>query len=166
MIKRIFKIKRRMSKPFRKSVSLIVLLSMLFQLGFPSFAFALTGGPSQPEVQSFEPVSTSDMVDPFSGGFTYNIPLLNVDGYPINISYHSGISMDQEATWVGLGWNINAGVINRNVRGIPDDFEGDTIQRDFHMNDNTTWGLSAGVGLEIFGSDAAAKVTGTLNASL
>ncbi len=47
---------------------------------------------SQPEVQSFEPVGTSDMVDLFSGDFNYNIPLLDVGGYPINISYHSGIS--------------------------------------------------------------------------
>ena len=41
---------------------------------FPYSSFALTGGPSQPEVQSFEPVGTSDMVNVFSGDFVYNIP--------------------------------------------------------------------------------------------
>ena len=41
------------------------------------------------------------MVDLFSGDFNYNIPLMEVGGYPINLSYHSGIGMDQEASWVG-----------------------------------------------------------------
>ncbi|MGP8217332.1 MAG: hypothetical protein ACLQQ4_17320 [Bacteroidia bacterium] len=165
MMRKILKIRKRFGKPVHKSVALIALLSILFQLSFPTFAFALTGGPSQPETQSFEPVSTSDMVDPFSGGFTYNIPLLNVDGYPINISYHSGISMDQEASWVGLGWNINPGCVSRNVRGIPDDFEGDTIQRDFNMKENTTWGVSVGAGLKIFGLPKS-LFSGSLQASL
>ncbi|HTB06439.1 MAG TPA: hypothetical protein VK806_05745 [Bacteroidia bacterium] len=143
-----------MKKPLKKTVALTVVFSMLFQLGAPTCAYALTGGPSQPEVQSFEPVSTSDMVDPFSGGFTYNIPLLNVDGYPINISYHNGITMDQEASWCGLGWNINPGVINRNVRGLPDDFDGDVMEKDFNMKENDTYGVSVGAGFELFGFSA------------
>jgi hypothetical protein len=139
-------------KPAHRVLALTIVFSILFQLGVPTCALALTGGPSQPEVQSFEPVSTSDMVDPFSGGFNYNIPLLNVDGYPINIAYHNGVTMDQEASWVGLGWNINPGVINRNVRGIPDDFDGENIQRDFHVKDNHTYGVTTGVGVEFFGA--------------
>ena len=60
----------------------------------PNYSFALTGGPSQPEVQSFEPVGTSNMVNLFSGDLTYNIPLLDIDGYPVNIAYNGGISTD------------------------------------------------------------------------
>ena len=86
-------------------IARIVLLCMLFQLGLPTYSWALTSGPSQPEVQSFTPIGTSDMVDPFSGDFNYNIPLIDVDGYPVNIAYHAGITPDQEASWVGLGWN-------------------------------------------------------------
>ncbi|PKP22734.1 MAG: hypothetical protein CVU05_02610 [Bacteroidetes bacterium HGW-Bacteroidetes-21] len=115
--------------------------------------FALTGGPSQPEVQSFEPIGTSEMVNLFSGDFVYNIPLVDVGGYPINISYHSGVTMDQEASWVGLGWNINPGAITRNMRGIPDDFNGELIDSEFNMKNNYTFGLnsSAILGDEMLG---------------
>jgi hypothetical protein len=141
-------------------ISMTVLMSMLFQLGYPTAAWALTGGPSQPEVQSFEPVGTSEMVDLFSGDFNYNIPLLDVDGYPINIAYHSGITMDQEASWVGLGWNINPGVVNRNMRGLPDDFKGDEIKKITHIKENITWGITAGatLKLELIGKDLKAKL--------
>ncbi len=54
--------------------------------------------------------------------------------------------MDQEASWVGLGWNINTGEINRQMRGIPDDFKGDPVTTKFNMKDNTTVGFNAGVG--------------------
>jgi len=107
-----------------KAISLTMVIILVGEFFAPLKAYALTGGPSQPEVQSFEPIGTTDMVDAFSGDFTYNIPLLDVDGYPINLSYHSGVGMDQEASWCGLGWNINPGVVNRNIRGIPDDFAG------------------------------------------
>jgi hypothetical protein len=136
---------------FRKALAIKLLLVILFQVGFPTYTFALSGGPSQPEVESFSPVGTSDMVDVFSGDFSYNIPLLDVDGYPINIAYKSGITTDQEASWVGLGWNVNPGVINRNMRGIPDDFKGDQIIHKINMKANQTFGLTVGVGDELFG---------------
>jgi len=126
-------------------------INILFEAIAPTCAWALTGGPSQPEVEAFTPVGTSDMVDPFTGDFSYNIPLLDVDGYPINIAYNSGISMDQEASWVGLGWNINAGVINRGMRGLPDDFNGENVVRELNMKENKTWGVSLGVGIEFAG---------------
>ncbi|NQY10002.1 MAG: hypothetical protein HRT71_10895 [Flavobacteriales bacterium] len=134
-----------------KVIAAYLMLSFVLQIIQPSAAFALTGGPSQPEVQSFEPIGTSEMVNLSSGDFTYNIPLLDVGGYPINISYHSGITMDQEASWVGLGWNINPGVINRNVRTLPDDFNGDKIKREFSIKDNFTVGLTYSPKVEFLG---------------
>lgn len=112
-----------------------------------------SSGPSQPEMQAFTPVNSSNMVDLFSGDFSYNIPLMDVGGYPINIGYKSGISMDEEASWVGLGWNINPGTITRNMRGIPDDFKGntDTIRKTTHVKDNKTVGASIGSNFELFG---------------
>lgn len=132
-------------------ISIAMLICFLNQLLFPITAYALTGGPSQPEVESFEPVGTSEMVDLFSGDFNYNIPLMDVDGYPINIAYHSGVTMDQEASWVGLGWNLNPGVIGRNMRGIPDDFSGDVVDKFQHVKTDYTYGVTLGVGIELFG---------------
>lgn len=110
------------------------------------------GGPDQPEVKGFTPIGTSDMVDPFSGDFSYNIPLMDVDGYPINISYSAGVTMDQEASWVGLGWNLNPGVVNRAMRGIPDDFNGkDEVTKDFSLKRNWTLGGSISADFELFG---------------
>jgi len=80
------------------------------------------GGPTQPEMSSFKSIGVNNMVNLFTGDFSYNIPLLDVGGYPVNIYYQGGIGMEQEASWVGLGWNINPGNISRNMRGVPDDF--------------------------------------------
>jgi hypothetical protein len=126
-------------------------LNFIVEIISPSLVFALTGGPSQPEVQSFEPIGTSEMVDLFSGDFNYNIPLMDVGGYPLNLAYHSGVTMDQEASWVGLGWNINPGAITRNMRGLPDDFNGDMVEKEFNIKPNETYGANAGFSFEAFG---------------
>jgi len=139
------------SKKFTRQIAIILLLSFIFQTVFPTTVYALTGGPSQPEVQSFEPVGTTQMVDAFSGDFNYNIPLLEIDGYPINLAYHSGVTTDQEASWVGLGWNINPGVINRNMRGLPDDFDGDLIEKETEMKPDATTSVNFGSTVEILG---------------
>jgi hypothetical protein len=137
----------------KRRISIFLLVIILNYSLFPYTALALTGGPSQPEVQSFEPAGTSEMVDLSTGSFTYNIPLLDVGGYPVNISYNAGATMDQEASCVGLGWNINPGVINRNMRGLPDDFDGEDIVKDFNLKTNRTWGGNFGIDLEAFGFD-------------
>lgn len=116
-------------------------------------SYALTGGPSQPEFNSFTPIGTSDMVDLTSGDFNYNIPIMDVGGYPLNLSYNSGITMDQEASWVGLGWNLNVGQINRNVRGLPDDFDGDQMVYENNLKDNHTIGANFGVRTSLVGYD-------------
>jgi hypothetical protein len=113
----------------------------------------VTTGPTQPEMQSFQSVNANNLVDPFSGDFSYNIPLLDVGGYPVNLHYQSGVTMDQEASWVGLGWNINPGVISRNMRGLPDDFQGgeDKITKTVSIKSNMTIGATVGNGAEVFG---------------
>ncbi|MES2689401.1 MAG: hypothetical protein V4658_03305 [Bacteroidota bacterium] len=140
-----------MTRNYLKPVALFLAVNLLAEIAFPTLCYALTGGPSQPEMESFEPVGTTDMVDLFSGDFNYNIPLLDVGGYPMNIAYHSGIGMDQEASWTGLGWNINAGVISRAMRGLPDDFKGDQVKYETHIRNNETWGLNAGANFELLG---------------
>lgn len=128
-----------------------LILALAYQLIFPNVSYALTSGPTQPEVQSFEPVGTTDMVDLFTGDFVYNIPLLDVEGYPINISYHGGVGMEQEASWVGLGWNINPGAVNRTVRGIPDDFKGETLTKEINIEPEENLRVGLGGGGELVG---------------
>ncbi len=135
----------------KRALAFLLLITIVSEVLTPTASFALTGGPSQPEVEAFTPVNTSEMVDLSSGDFNYNIPLLDVGGYPINIAYNSGISMEQEASWVGLGWNLNVGAINRTLRGLPDDFNGDAITKEIKMKDNKTYGVNVGVGFELFG---------------
>jgi len=149
-----------------KIISAFLIINFLIQIVLPTAAWALTGGPSQPEVQSFQPIGITDMVDPFSGDFSYNIPLIDVGGYPINLIYNAGITMDQEASWVGLGWNVNPGAITRNMRGIPDDFAGDKIEQEVNMEPNRTWGVTPGVGLELFGYDSKGQQNQTLAGNL
>src|SRR6202007_3174823 len=140
---------------FKRVFCFFLAINLLFEVCFPTAALALTSGPSQPEVQSFEPVGTTEMVDLFTGDFTYNIPLFELPGpnggYPFNIHYNSEITMDQEASWVGLGWNLNPGVINRQMRGFPDDFKGDQIIHEQDILNNETYGGTFGGDLEIFG---------------
>lgn len=141
----------------RKIISLFFITVLVIQIIQAPVAYALTGGPSQPEVQSFEPATTTEMVDLFSGDFVYNIPLFELPGpnggYPFNLAYHAGITMDQESSWCGLGWNLSPGSINRQMRGLPDEFNGDLVYTKLSVEPSVTVGLGVGVGLEPFGAD-------------
>src|SRR6476620_460781 len=119
--------KKIRSSKITKGLVYYLSIMMFLEIVQPMSAYALTEGPSQPEFSSFTPIGTSDMVDLASGDFNYNIPIMDVGGYPIHFAYNSGVSMDQEASWVGLGWDLNVGQINRQMRGIPDDFDGDEM---------------------------------------
>lgn len=140
------------------------------QIAFPATVLALTSGPSQPEVQSFQPVGTTDMVNLFSGDFSYNIPLFEVPGpdggYPVNLFYNSVTDANEEASWTGLGWNINVGSLSRSMRGLPDDFDGEEVTRKLDMLKNET--VVAGVtgSLEIGGYDEIDEVAKGVGLSL
>lgn len=136
---------------FTKVLACYLAMMILLQVTAPFQAYALTEGPSQPEFNSFTPIGTSDMVDLASGDFNYNIPIMDVGGYPLNLAYNSGVTMDQEASWVGLGWNLNVGQINRNVRGLPDDFNGDEIETKNNIRNNITVGVQGYVNPQIIG---------------
>ncbi|MEM9337619.1 MAG: hypothetical protein AAGA66_02745 [Bacteroidota bacterium] len=84
-----------------------------------------SSGPTAPEYTSFEPISATDLVQLTTGDFTYQIPLMEIPGktnsFPISLHYHAGIQPEQESSWIGLGWNLNVGAINRFVNLFPDD---------------------------------------------
>jgi YD repeat-containing protein len=107
------------------------------------------GGPTQPEAAQFEPVDAKDMVNLYTGDFTYSVPLLEVPGpeggWPISMSYHAGIGPNTEATWVGLGWTLNPGSINRFVNGYPDDMYAGQMETEYRIEPIKGWGVGIGI---------------------
>lgn len=151
LLKCINMIKSIRKSKFSKILASYLALQIVISVIQPAKLYALTGGPDQPEFNSFTPIGTSEMVDLSSGDFKYNIPIMDVGGYPLNLSYNSGVGMDQEASWVGLGWNLNVGQITRSVRGIPDDFKGDDLIYRNNIKDNRTVGLTFNINPQFWG---------------
>lgn len=81
-------------------------------------------------------------IDPFTGDFNFQVPLSSISGpngeyFPIMLQYTgSGTAMNQEASWVGLGWNLNIGEIHRNVNGVPDDYQAKKFTRTTYTNND------------------------------
>ena len=66
-------------------------------------------------------------VDLYTGIPSISIPLYEIQSgslkLPISLNYHAGgIRYEDQASWVGLGFNLSAGgAINRNVKGLADE---------------------------------------------
>ena len=130
------------NKILLKSIAAFLILNLSIEVFAPSLMYALTSGPTAPEYNTFEPFDITDMVNLQTGDFTYSMPLMEVPGpeggYPVSLSYHAGILLNQDASWVGLGWNLNPGAINRTVDGYADDVQsGERSTRDY-------WGGASG----------------------
>jgi hypothetical protein len=112
------------SQKFQRAIATFFLL-IFFPTLVPTSLYASNNGPNAFEAASFEPVDAADMVNLATGDLSYVMPLLNVPspegGYPLALSYKAGVAMDQEASWVGMGWSLNPGAINRFVNGYADD---------------------------------------------
>ncbi len=130
-----------------KIIALLVMPGMLLAYFQPAHA---NGGPTD---SNFSGGSDGQLVDMSSGSFNYNIPLLTVGGYPINLSYDADVTMDQQASMVGLGWNLNLGAIQRVVRGVPDDFDGDEIVTEMNLRPRLNITNILSVSSEIVGAD-------------
>jgi hypothetical protein len=153
----------RQSRFFR-ALALGLCLNFLIDTLWTIPALALTSGPGSPEFSSFEPVATTDMVNLFTGDFNYNLPVLEIPGpdgggYAMSLSYHSGASSEEEASWVGYGWSFNPGAINRNTRGFPDDYAG--IPVDQYNKNRINWSASVtnSAGLEFFSKDTSKEIS-------
>ncbi len=107
-----------------------ILFSLLFLTYLTVFAqetpLKIDYSPKSPDVSSLFDF-TDISVGYYTGSVSKNIPIASLSEGPlstnINLSYStSGHKVAERATWVGLGWNLNAGgVIAREVRGKPDD---------------------------------------------
>ena len=127
-------------------------LLIFFPTLLPTNLYANNNGPVAPEAASFEPVDAVDMVNLATGDMSYVLPLMNVPspegGYPLSLSNHAGIAIDQEASWVGLGWNLNPGAINRGINGVPDDWKRTSINQIVYDagGESSTYSASVSVG--------------------
>ncbi len=133
-----------------RTVVTFFILNFLVSTFLPMYSFALTGGPHQVEYTSYEEPGATDMVNLLTGDFTYNLPIIEVPGpegsFSLPLSYHAGIGTDQEASWVGLGWSMNAGAITRNINAYPDDANGEA--QSVNVQDmNVIRGWSSNLGL-------------------
>ncbi len=102
----------------------IIILIVIFLV---SLSFVNAGNnvkDAEPSVSSFDVVKSNEQ-DLYTGDLNLNLPLLNVPGrnldVPISLTYSSGIRVDDEASWVGLGWNLGVGAITRAVNNEADD---------------------------------------------
>lgn len=136
-----------------KVIAVLSAIQILNTTIYPSIVMALTSGPSQPEVAGFTPAEVTEMVDLFTGDFNYNVPLFTIGDYPINLSYSSNLTTDMESSWVGLGWSLNPGIINRDMRGLPDEFDGDLVVKEENRIDNKTMSLTGSLSVEALGAD-------------
>jgi len=135
-------------KRFLKIISVFLAYTILYQSIFSYSAFALTEGPSSPEFSSFSPVSMTDMVDPFTGSFNYNIPVIEIPGpqgggYAMALNYSHNNGMESEASWVGQGWTLSPGFINRDKRGFPDTYDGNTVT--YYNKNRPSWTIQTPV---------------------
>jgi hypothetical protein len=147
----------RMKNKILRITAIFLSINFLTTTLAPTLTFALTAGATAPEYTSFEPVDTTDIVNLATGDLAYNIPLLEVPGpeggYPLSLSYHAGITPDEEASWVGLGWTLNAGAVNRSIQGYPDDvFNAPRTVHDYWPGGETDI-FTIGVGYAMFAVD-------------
>lgn len=107
-----------------RAIACFFLFETVATLAAPSICWAASG-PMQPEFASYASAGATDMVRLSTGDFNYNLPVLDIPGpersFSLPLGYNSGIQLEQEASWVGLGWTLNAGAITRTVNGYPDD---------------------------------------------
>ncbi len=104
--------------------SVLIVVSGLNMCSWPVLASPF--GVSTPNTQNFTPHDHTELVNPLTGDFTYNLILLEVPSpelpFPINLAYSAGISVNQDASNFGLGWSNNPGSIARSTVGFPDDY--------------------------------------------
>jgi hypothetical protein len=127
-----------MEKKFLKTIAVFLAITISADVLFPTISLAIGSGPTAPEYNSFMQAGEGLSVSPQTGDLNYNLTLLKLPcpegDYPINLFYSAGIKPEQDASWVGLGWNMNVGSISRTVKGIPDDY----YNSDYNVVDKMT----------------------------
>lgn len=113
----------------KRLLNITILLLSVFGFGqsteLPNIA------PKSPEASAFKRYGDYP-VDLSTGLTNVSIPIYTIKSgsfeLPVALNYHpSGIKVSDEATWVGLGWNLNAGAqIILDVNDAPDEYNVNT----------------------------------------
>ena len=103
----------------KKGVLVFIVFSLIFNVYFVSASDTSTS----PEVGNFDVVNGN--TDPtYNGDMSISVPLFEIPGrmgFPLSLSYSAGIKTHQEASSVGLGWNLGTGSVVRGVQNYIDD---------------------------------------------
>ncbi|TMM52154.1 hypothetical protein FEE95_20925 [Maribacter algarum] len=138
----------RKTKFSHKVMAIFLVLTFMPSMFPVNYLFASNNGPNAPEAASFEPVDATDMVNLLSGDVSYVLPLMDMQGFPLTLSYHAGVPLDMESSWTGLGWNVNAGAISRSVSGTPDDWnDGKSLDFIYFQDSEEFYNINVGVGI-------------------
>ena len=125
-----------------RAAACFLLLETVGNIVAPAVSWAAMG-PAQPEFTSYESPGSTDMVNLTTGDMTYNIPIMDVPGpersFSLPLTYRAGIRLEQEASWVGLGWSLNPGAIARSLNNYPDDAATQQYTSTFKQDVNRGW---------------------------
>ena len=111
-----------------------------------------------------DPGASGANVDKATGAFSFSMPLMTLpgaagEGYPIVLGY-APPSPDEPASWVGYGWSLGPGAVNRSVNGIPDDFNGIDITNISKTPVHHKITLNSTAGFEVFSNSTLGLTKG------
>ena len=104
-----------------KLTKLFVVLLIVVGFCFINARFARAEDPPQPT--TIERLGRGNIGH--TGDMTLDIPLMTVPGrnglnFPLVLHYRAGITVDQDASWVGLGFGLDTGNVQRSPVSTPD----------------------------------------------
>ncbi|MBO2009604.1 hypothetical protein [Hymenobacter negativus] len=125
-----------------RATACFLLLESISSIALPTVSWAFMG-PTQAEFTGYEAPGSTDMVNLTTGDLSYSIPILDIPGpergFSLPLNYKAGIQLEQEASWVGLGWNLNPGAIARSVNGYADDADRDAYVSTYRKDLSRGW---------------------------
>src|ERR1700728_453938 len=117
-----------MRRLFQQTFSVVLALGLPIEMwaqaqaNQPYIPSVLPPGPDAAALMKFTDVPVS----PHTGTADVTVPIYTIQAkgisVPVSLSYHTGgIRLKEEASWVGLGWALNAGgMVSRTIMGHDD----------------------------------------------
>jgi hypothetical protein len=120
-----------------KALALFFTANILFNVLLPLLNIGLAKAYAKAE-QVQQGLTPPNIVDLKSGDMNYSVPFISLPGaHSFDLSYRAGISPTENASWIGLGWYMEAGEISRSINGYPDDYAGEGSYEFFYKGSLT-----------------------------